>query len=146
MKKIVYVDMDGVLVDLQAKIDSYPPEYVEKFGEDVDKIPGLFYDPPPMPGAIDAFNTLRTKYDVYILSTAPWDAIESLTFKRQWVEKYLGEGAYKRLILSHNKHLNIGDYLIDDRTKNGADKFTGELIQFGTDKFKTWNEVLQYLM
>ncbi len=29
----------------------------------------------------------------------------------------------------------MGDLLIDDRTKNGACKFTGELILFGFKKF-----------
>ena len=62
-----------------------------------------------------------------------------------WVKKHLGQHAYKRLILSHNKHLNHGHYLIDDREKNGADKFVGELILFGGEKFPDWNSVIQYL-
>ena len=32
------------------------------------------------------------------------------------MKKYLGEIAYKRLILTHHKNLNFGDFLIDDRT------------------------------
>jgi len=32
-------------------------------------------------------------------------------------KKYLGESAHKRLILTHHKNLNHGDYLIDDRKK-----------------------------
>ena len=83
--------------------------------------------------------------DVYILSTAPWENPSAWMHKRLWVDKYLGDGAWKRLILSHNKHLNMGDYLVDDRTKNGAGDFTGELIQFGTDKFPDWDSVVQYL-
>lgn len=58
----------------------------------------------------------------------------------------LGEVAYKRLILSHHKNLNKGDYLIDDRTKNGVDKFEGEHIHFGTEKFLNWNDVTNYLI
>ena len=50
--------------------------------------------------------------------------------KVEWIQKYLPK-AYKRLILSHNKHLNVGDYLIDDRTANGAGEFGGELLQYG---------------
>ena len=46
------------------------------------------------------------------------------------VEKYLGESASKRLILSHNKHLNVGEYLIDHRTANGAGQFSGMHIHF----------------
>ncbi len=58
--------------------------------------------------------------------------------------KYLGKEAYKRLILTHNKNLNNGDYLIDDRLKNGADKFKGEHIHFGKDEFLGWEEVVEY--
>ena len=63
-----------------------------------------------------------------------------------WVKKYLGKAAYKRLILSHHKNLNIGDYLIDDRTANGAGEFKGEHIHFKTDRFKDWKDVLNYLL
>jgi 5'(3')-deoxyribonucleotidase len=59
--------------------------------------------------------------------------------------KYLGDAAKKRVIVSHNKNLMIGDYLIDDRTANGAGEFKGELIQFGTEKYPNWTEVLSYL-
>ena len=47
---------------------------------------------------------------------------------------------------SHNKHLNIGHYLIDDRLKNGADKFEGEHIHFGTSLFPDWDSVIKYLI
>ena len=148
-KKFIYFDMDGVLVDLAAKIAEYPAEVVAKFEKDdmVDQMPALFLDPPPMKGAVDAFNKFvkSDKYDVYILSTAPWENPSAWMHKRLWVDKYLGDGAWKRLILSHNKHLNVGDYLVDDRTKNGAGEFTGELIQFGSDKFPDWQKVVDYL-
>ncbi len=149
-KKIVYVDMDGVLVDLHAEIEFHKKwnlKLVTELGDDLDKIPDLFKNPKPIEGAIEGFNKLcsDSSLDVYILSTAPWDNPDAWTHKRLWVEKYLGTGAYKRLILSHNKHLCAGDYLIDDRTKNGADKFNGELLQFGTDKFPNWDSVLKYI-
>ena len=148
-KKIIYFDMDGVLVNLAQKINKFPEEVIEHHEQldMIEQLPGIFKDPDPIPGAVDAFNKLFTsdKYDCYILSTAPWDAPWVWTEKREWVEKHLGPNAYKRLILSHNKHLCKGDYLIDDRTKNGAGEFEGELIQFGTDKFPGWDSVLNYL-
>lgn len=52
---------------------------------------------------------------------------------------------HKRLILSHQKDLLKGDYLIDDRHKHGANTFEGEWIQFGTDPFRDWEAVLKYL-
>ncbi|NCG08090.1 MAG: 2-C-methyl-D-erythritol 4-phosphate cytidylyltransferase, partial [Verrucomicrobia bacterium] len=60
------------------------------------------------------------RFDSYILSTAPWGNPTAWSDKLEWVKKHLGEVAKKRLILSHNKQLNKGDYLIDDRSRNGA--------------------------
>ena len=56
------------------------------------------------------------------------------------------EKIHKRLILSHHKNLNMGDYLIDDRTANGVDEFKGEHIHFGTAAFPNWDSVVSYLV
>src|SRR5690606_25360113 len=100
----------------------------------------------PMDKAIESYNTLATYYEMYILSTSPWENESALIDKLRWVKKYLGVVAYKRLILSHHKNLNKGDYLIDDRTKNGADRFEGEHIHFGTGNFLNWTDVASYLI
>ena len=63
----------------------------------------------------------------------------------KWVKKYLGESAYKRLILTHHKNLNHGDYLIDDREARGAKDFEGQHIWFGKSPFENWDKVLKYL-
>lgn len=146
-KPILYFDMDGVLADFNKALqERVTPELAMQYGEDLDQIPGIFNDLDPVPGAIYAFNELSDKYDCYILSTAPWGNPEAWMEKRLWVEKHLGEGAYKRLILSHNKHLNRGDYLIDDRLANGAGQFEGEHILFGSDEYPNWAAVLEYLL
>jgi 5'(3')-deoxyribonucleotidase len=144
-KKIVYIDMDNVLVDFKSGIARLPQETVEKYGDDMDDVPGIFSMMDPMPGAIDAFHRIAEKYDTYILSTAPWENPLALSDKVIWVKRYLGDVAKKRLIISHHKNLNRGDYLIDDRTRHGASEFIGEHIHFGTEKFPDWESVLQYL-
>ena len=98
-----------------------------------------------MPGALEAYAELTARFDSYILSTAPWNNPSAWTDKLLWVKKYLGPLAHKRLILSHHKNLNDGDFLIDDRTKQGVDLFKGEHIQFGVDPFPDWPAVLAYL-
>ena len=145
MKKILYVDMDNVLVDFPSAFPRVSPELLTKHGDDKDEIPGIFLLMDPIPGAIDSFNELSKLFDTYILSTSPWENDSAWTDKLKWVKKHLGESAYKRLILSHHKNLNTGDFLIDDRTKNGADKFQGEHIHFGTEKFPDWKSVVEYL-
>jgi len=146
MKKILYIDMDNVLVNFPSAFKKLSQETLDQYEKNRDDIDGIFSLMEPMPGAVEAFEKLSEKYETYILSTAPWDNPSAWTDKLLWVKKHLGESAYKRLILTHHKNLNSGDYLVDDRTKNGADKFKGEHIHFGEDNFPDWDVVLEYLM
>lgn len=150
MRKILYVDMDNTLVDFGARLDGIDPVLRERYRGREDELPGLFALMPPMPGAIDAFAELAGLFDTYILSTAPWANPSAWQHKVEWVHVHLGmdrrSPAYKRLILSHHKHLNRGDFLVDDRPEhNGADMFGGEVIAFGSAQFPDWPAVVAYL-
>ena len=144
-KKILYVDMDNVLVDFPAAIKKLDKDVLVKYEGRLDEVPGIFNLMPPMESAIDSYAQLSDWFDTYILSTSPWENPSAWSDKLHWVKQYLADPAYKRLILSHNKHLNYGDYLIDDRLKNGADRFQGELIHFKTALFPDWPAVMDYL-
>ena len=61
----------------------------------------------PIEGAIEAYEKLSSKYDTYILSTAPWYNSTAWKDKIEWVQKYLPKSAFKRLILSHNKKIDL---------------------------------------
>ena len=74
-----------------------------------------------------------------------WSVPNSFIGKRIWIENHFGDKAKKRLILTHRKDLNIGDYLVDDRLKNGAAEFTGTHIHFGTNEFPDWKITYEYL-
>ncbi len=145
MKKILYIDMDNVLVDFPSGIAKLDEATKAEYNDNYDEVPGIFSLMDPLPDAITSFNLLADKYDTYILSTAPWKNPSAWSDKVIWVQKHLGEKAYKRLIISHHKNMNKGHYLIDDREKNGAKEFDGELIQFGSSRFKDWQSVLDYL-
>ena len=136
--------MDNVLVDFQSGIDALSEEIKKEAEGRLDEVPGFFADLKPMPGAVEALHELVQHYEVYILSTAPWENPSAWSDKVKWVTKYLDDICHKRLILSHHKNLNEGDYLIDDRGKNGASEFGGEWIQFGSEKFPDWESVVRW--
>lgn len=143
--KILFIDMDNVLVDFQSAFQYIDKPTLEKNIDNLDDIDGIFSLMKPMPGALEAYHFLSKHFDTYILSTAPWNNPSAWIDKLLWVKKHLPEVAYKRLIITHHKNLCQGDYLIDDRRKNGVDKFKGEHIHFGTQRFPDWKAVLEYL-
>lgn len=137
--------MDGVLADFESGIDSLTEQELKSYENRLDEVPGIFSRMKPIEGAIESFQKLTNHYNVFILSTAPWENPTALNDKLMWIKNHIGELAKKRVIFSHNKHLNMGDYLIDDRTANGAGDFKGTHIHFGTERFPNWEAVLQFL-
>ena len=144
-KKIVYVDMDNVLVDFQSGLDKVDEYTKKEYQGHEDDIPGIFAKMDPVPYAIDGFIFLADHFETYVLTTAPWKNPTALQDKREWIENYLGVKGYKRLIITHHKNLNKGDYIIDDRLARGVDQFDGEHIHFLTKQFPDWESVLIYL-
>lgn len=145
MKKVLYIDMDNVLVNFESGIQQLSEEQKAEYKGRYDEVPGIFARMRPIDGALEAVRALAKVYDIYILSTAPWNNPSAWSDKLEWIKRYLGEYGYKRLILTHHKDLNHGDFLIDDRESNGAKEFMGELIRFGKDG-KNWEEIMKYLM
>ncbi|AEH01990.1 5'-nucleotidase [Lacinutrix sp. 5H-3-7-4] len=135
MKKIILIDMDGVLVELGDG----------PFSENKHK-KGFFLNNKPIKGAVEAFKVLSKKYDCYIVTAPVWSNPNCWKEKRLWVEKHLGDDANKRLILTHNKNLVKGDYIIDDTKNYGVDKFEGKHIMFGNDLYPNWKKVLEYFI
>jgi 5'-nucleotidase len=145
LKKILYIDLDNVLVDFQSGIDRVPKDVRREFKGRLDDIPGIFALMDPMPGAVKAYRELAQRFDTYVLSTSPWENPSAWSDKLNWVKRHLKDDAYKRLILTHHKELNRGAYLVDDRKARGAAEFEGKLILFGSKKFPDWPSVTRYL-
>lgn len=157
VKKILYLDMDGVLADFDHAIKQHCPELETsdifpdyesreaKVNAICESNPDIFHNLITIPGAINAVKRLDEIYDIYFLSTPMENVPLSYAGKRVWLEKHFGKIAYKKLILTHRKDLAIGHYLVDDRTRNGAGEFTGEHIHFGSPRYINWDTTLFYL-
>lgn len=143
--KRLFFDMDGVLADFDSGLAKVDENIKKEYEGHYDRIPGLFSLMSPTEGAVKAVKILAKHYDVFILSTAPWRNPSAWSDKRLWVSKYFHGIFYKKIIITHRKDLVMGDYLIDDRDRNGASEFSGKWIQFGSDEFPDWNSVISYL-
>ena len=76
-KKVIYIDMDGVLVDLEKAFNKFfelHPNLKERYKNNPDHIQGIFRNPPPINGAIEAVKKLQEsgKYELFIATSAPW--------------------------------------------------------------------------
>lgn len=158
-KKILFVDMDGVLCNFDKMIFDIKPELGMPLSHApcphgryslVEEVminnPRLFKDLEAIDGGVEAVKRLWPHYNIYFLSTPCWNVPESFTDKRIWIGDKFGEDAKDRLILTQRKDLCIGDYLVDDRLVNGAAEFQGKHVHFGHGVFPTWVEVETYLM
>ena len=150
MRHILYIDMDNVIVDFRSGISRIEPTLRAEYEDRLDEVPGIFGLMDPLEGAIESVVALHEKFDTYVLSTAPWANPSAWSDKVEWIHRHFGreKGSplYKRLILSHHKNLNLGAYLIDDRTANGADRFAGTHIHFGQEQWPNWRVITDYLL
>ena len=137
--------MDGVLADF-AKAAKHLQEtrIPDKLkGESFLNRPDLHLDFStfdPMPGAKDAVaKIIAMGHDVYIASTPPWDNPDAWGQKRNWIQEHF-PALKRKVFLTHNKNLLMGDILIDDTTYRGQKDFNGTFMHFG--KQYDWNLVV----
>ena len=124
----ILVDLDGVVVDLMGA--AYRAGYFDrhypcrwnftgcctiKSASAVFADTTLFDVAQPIAGAVDALRRLRLNHDVALLSS-PWHTNwDSAAAKFRWVDRVLGSTWVHKLILTTDKRLVPGDFLVDDK-------------------------------
>ncbi len=103
-KKIVYVDMDNVLVDFRHGIECLNEEDRKKYEGNYDECPNIFSLMPPLPDALESYRLLAQNFDTYILSTSPWKNPSAWIHKVEWVQKYLGDKPEDPVSSSHEQN------------------------------------------
>ena len=86
----------------------------------------------PASSSQKAVRQLIEHYDVYFVGQTDASA---------WLEEYINVPAWQHTIYTPSRDLLYGDYLIS-RQKEGDTMAT--LLQFGSDTFKTWEDVIEY--
>ena len=91
--KLLYIDLDGVVADFVSAMNTHPLRHTPPYHEAPDTIPGIFKNLKPLKDAISSVNKLLSsnKYEVYFLSTAPWNNTSAWTDKRIWLEEQFGD-------------------------------------------------------
>ena len=84
--------MDNVMVDFQSGIDKLDAPIKEAFQGKYDEVPYIFSLMGPVEGAIDAIKELDKKYDVFVLSTSPWNNHTALQDKLDWIKRNFNGG------------------------------------------------------
>ena len=96
MTKILYLDMDGVLVDFKSAYgrlttwekNTYNPANDDPEDANYDEVPDIYSRMEPMDGAIAAYEKLSQVFDTFILSTAPWENPTAWSDKLEWVKEH----------------------------------------------------------
>lgn len=88
-----------------------------------------------------AIEFLLNAYRLYFLAPAPTNSHAFLSDAQTWLEEYVSVPAWNRVIFANQTSLLCGDYLI---TAQKTDDFLGTVIEFGSDEFKTWEEVIVF--
>lgn len=97
----------------------------------VMELPGFYRDLEPAPGAAEVLNAILDQGDEVFICTTPYITNPTCASdKIDWVEKHIGAGWGKRMIITSDKTAVRGDILIDDKPE-----ITGAFIP-------TWEHVL----
>lgn len=88
-----------------------------------------------------AYEFLIERYNVYVVAPAPTNDPAYLSRVQQWTEQYLSTPAHDHIVFTNQKSLLYGDYFVDAQPSKN---FMGATLAYGSDDFKTWEEVITY--
>ncbi len=153
---IILVDQDGVLADFDKYfiskwsevypditlpnisdrktfyIDEAVPQELQDMVKVLPRQQGFFENLPPIDGAIDGINKLKSLgHEIFICTSPLWYYQHCVKEKYMWIEKHLGIEWVQHAILTRDKTVVRGDFLIDDKPEiKGAHAPTWEQIIF----------------
>ncbi len=85
-----------------------------------------------------AVRILIEKYQVFFVAETSEDA---------WLTEYIGVPAWHHQITTHRRDLLYGDYFVQGQGARGKEQgveLMATPIEFGSDTFKTWEDIIEY--
>ena len=131
MKKVVFLDMDGVLANFEGALKEVIHDPPEMFQKD------FFLNLEPMEGSKEFVDwAFQQDYLRLYIGSKPavknlWSTIE----KYWWIEKHFPK-LLKKMVLVCDKGLLRGDVLVDDDHARWGHKFHGLFFHFDRNKPK----------
>lgn len=95
--------------------------------------------------SVKAFRQLANVYDVYVVASPAYNSPETWGEPVSWAEANLGVDAWNKVIETGHRGLLLGDYFITcDPEEGGLSDFMGTVIEFGSEQFHIWEDVLTF--
>ena len=99
----------------------------------------------PVSSAVKAFRKLSEAYDCYVLASPAYNKPQEWADAVVWSEAHLGVHCWNKVVIGSRRDLIFGDYIIDRHPdRNHVEDFMGTVIEFGSETFRTWEDVLTY--
>jgi 5'(3')-deoxyribonucleotidase len=99
----------------------------------------------PLSSSQKAVRMLIEHYQVFFVAPSPTAVPDQYAPVVSWLAEYIGVPAWGHTVFTNQRHLLYGDYLI---APEPADDLLPEPmatpIAFGSDTFKTWEDVIAY--
>lgn len=95
----------------------------------------------PKSSLMKAYEMLLNHYNIYLLCQSEAYNYNKTKEQQQWIEQHLNVPAYNHILFCNDTQLVYGDYLI---TCNKESNFIGTTIEFGSDDFKSWEDIIIY--
>lgn len=137
---IILVDMDDVLADFEGEFlrrwkAKYPdkpcieledrkgfhleeqyPEELKELVKSVYNAPGFCKSLKPIEGSLESLVEMKNEGHEVFICTSPLTHYDSCVLEKyEWIEQYLGSEWVKKIILTRDKTLVKGDFLVDDK-------------------------------
>lgn len=95
----------------------------------------------PTSSSQKAFRMLIEHYQVFFVAPAYSCEPDKMAETHSWLMKHFDAPVWNHVVFSNQRHLLLGDFLIAPQK---SDDFMGTCIEYGSDTFKTWEEIITF--